>query len=161
METMLQQLDSLMPHGLTGSVVRTEGVAVSVAGFPAPVGALVEIDRQAGSALLAEVIGFQGQETLLYPFQEVAGVRHGNRVRLVRTAQFLPVGEQLLGRIVDAHASPIDGLPQPTLNQRVELNRQPPPAVERPRIHQAISTGVRAVDGLLTCGLGQRLSTLR
>ncbi len=157
METLLEQLGSLMPTGITGSVVRTEGMAAAVAGFPAPVGALAEIERQTGEPVLTEVIGFRDQLTLLYPFGEMSGVRHGNRARLVRTSRSLAVGDALLGRIVDAQGNPIDGLPSPTLGHRAELRRRPPAAVDRPRIDSPISTGVRAIDGMLTCGVGQRL----
>ena len=76
-----------MPVEMVGSVVHTDGLATSVAGFPAPVGALVEIERQAGGTLRGEVIGFRDDTTIVYPFGHVAGVRRGNRVRLVSTAR--------------------------------------------------------------------------
>ena len=60
-----------MPTGLTGSIVRTEGLTAAVAGFPAPVGALVEIERQAGRPVEAEVIGFRNATTLVYPLGEL------------------------------------------------------------------------------------------
>ena len=82
---------------MTGSIVRTEGLAAAVAGFPAPVGALVEIERQAGGPVEAEVIGFRDRTTLVYPLGEMTGVRHGNRVRLTRTSRTMRVGPELLG----------------------------------------------------------------
>ncbi|MGI8980764.1 MAG: FliI/YscN family ATPase [Pirellulaceae bacterium] len=151
------QLATIMPTGLTGSIVRTEGLTAAVAGFPAPVGALVEIERQAGRPIEAEVIGFRDSTTLVYPLGEMTGVRHGNRVRLTRTSRTLRVGTELLGRVIDARGKAIDGKPEPLLTERVPLTRKPPAAIDRPRIDRALSTGVRAIDSLLTCGVGQRL----
>jgi len=152
-----EQLEALMPTALIGSVAGTVGMTVSVAGFPAPVGAVAEIQRQAGPPLLAEVIGFRDELTLLYPFSDLGGVRHGNRVRLARTTRWLRVGEQLLGRVIDAGGHAVDGKPQPALQDRTSFHRRPPHPCHRPRIDQPLSTGVRAIDGLLTCGKGQRM----
>ena len=151
------QLAAVMPTELVGRVARTAGLTVSVAGFPAPVGAVAEIQRQAGPPLVAEVIGFRDQMTLLYPFGDLSGVRHGNRVRLRRTLRWLRVGEELLGRVIDAHGVAVDGNPQPCLPDRVAFCGSPPHPCTRPRIDEPLSTGIRSVDGLLTCGKGQRM----
>src|SRR5450432_1546361 len=96
------QLETILPTALVGSIVRTLGMTASVADFPAPIGAVVEIERQAGRPLAAEVIGFRDDLTLVYLLEEMTGVRRGNRVRLVRTSNWLPVGRELLGRVVNA-----------------------------------------------------------
>lgn len=150
-------LDTVLPAALEGSVVRTVGLTAGVADFPAPVGALVTIDRQGGGAVEGEVVGFQDQLTIVFPFDQLHGVRRGSRARLARTKDWLRVGDELIGRIVDARGRPVDGLPQPLLPERTTLDRRPPLAAERPRITEPISTGVRAIDGLLTCGRGQRM----
>lgn len=152
-----EQIDRVVPTALEGSVVHLSGMTVGVADFPAPVGAVVEIDRETGRPARAEVIGFREALTLVYPHENLQGVRRGNRVRLVRTLRWVSVGEELLGRVVDAQGMAIDGGPQPVLHQRAELNRRPPPAMQRPRITQPIATGIRAIDGLITCGKGQRM----
>lgn len=154
---LVDQLPQILPTGLVGSVARTVGATVSVADLPAPVGALVEIERLAGTPVLAEVIGFRDELTLVYPHQELDGVRRGDRVRLRRTTSWLRVGAGLLGRVIDAQGRVIDGRPQPALSARVPLLRDPPPPIERPRITEPLSTGIRALDGLLTCGKGQRM----
>lgn len=69
----------------------------------------------------------------------------------------LRVGRQLLGRVVDARGRTIDGRPQPSLDERRPLEARPTPATERPRIDAPLGSGVRAIDGMLTCGRGQRL----
>jgi flagellum-specific ATP synthase len=157
MQHLLDQLDTIMPTALDGSVVRTEGMMTAVADFPAPVGALVEIQRQTGAPIQGEVVGFRDDLTLIYPFQAVSGVRRGNRVHLRRTSRFLRVGEGLLGRVIDAQGEPTDGLRRVVLSDRVPYDRKAPPAVQRPPIEAPLATGVRAIDGLLTCGQGQRL----
>lgn len=151
------QLADIMPTRLEGSVVHTVGMAVAVAGFPAPVGALARIERTTGSPLDAEVVGFKDQLTLLYPLDELNGVRRGNRVRLRRTARWVRVGNELLGRVINARGTAFDGGPQPMLDDCIPLERKPPNPMERPAIDAPLTTGIRAIDGVLTCGKGQRM----
>jgi flagellum-specific ATP synthase len=157
MSDILDQLEGLNPVSLTGSVVRTAGMTVAAAGFPAPVGAVAEIHRESDEPLSAEVIGFRDDLTLLYPFSEMTGVRRGNRVRLARTTRWLRVGSALLGRVIDAQGRTVDNQPHPVLPDRVTFHRMPPHPCDRPRIQEPLGTGVRAIDGLLTCGKGQRM----
>ncbi len=151
------QLPTIMTTSLTGSVVRTEGMMTGVAGFPAPVGALAEIDRQTGAGIEGEVVGFRDGLTWVFPFRALSGVRHGSRVRLKRTSRALYAGPGLLGRVVDAHGKPTDGFQPPVLPDLVPLDAPPLPAVQRPRIDTPLGTGIRVIDGLLTCGRGQRI----
>jgi len=154
---LTDHLTAIIPTALEGRVVRTVGMTAAVAGFPAPVGALAEIQRATEGPLDAQVIGFRDDLTLLYPFSDMDGVRHGNSVRLKRTKNWLRVGPGLLGRVVDARGNAIDGGPQPALAGRMLLERPPTSAAERPRIDEPLSTGIRAIDGMLTCGKGQRM----
>ena len=151
------RLEGIMSTALTGSVIRTEGMMTAVAGFPAPIGALAEIDREAGGPIEGEVVGFRDNVTLVFPFQPISGVRHGNRVRMKRTRRDVRVGNSLLGRVINAHGHVTDGLAPPALAHHVALDRPPIAAIERPTIDTPLGTGVRAIDGLLTCGRGQRV----
>lgn len=146
-----------MTSALTGSVVETVGMTAAVADFPAPVGAVVRIDRESGPMVEGDVVGFRDGRTLVYLLGASAGVRRGNCVKLVRTSRSLRVGPALLGRIIDARGRCIDGRGQPMLPDRVRLDRVPPAPTERPRITKALATGVHAIDAMLTCGRGQRL----
>jgi flagellum-specific ATP synthase len=157
MNSFQAQLDAVLPTAMTGSIVRTEGLAAALAGLPAPVGAVLTIDRLGLKPIEAEVIGFRGQETIAYPLGELTGVRRGDRVRLKQSRRMLRVGDELLGRVVDARGRAIDNRPPPVLPIHVPLSGATPIATERPRIDSPLSTGVRAIDGLLTCGLGQRI----
>src|SRR5688500_10169933 len=102
MPEIAEQLATILPTSLEGSVVRTIGTTAAVADFPAPLGAPVGLQRQAGPGVRAEVIGFRDHFTLVYPLEDMAGVRHGNRVRLMRTCRWLNVGDELLSRVIDA-----------------------------------------------------------
>ncbi|HID77463.1 MAG TPA: FliI/YscN family ATPase [Planctomycetaceae bacterium] len=152
-----EHLQHVMPTGLTGSVASTVGMNVQASGFPAPVGAIAEVQRQAGPPLRAEVVGFRNELTLLYPLEEPSGVRRGCAVRLVRTVPWIRLGDGLLGRVINAHGQAVDGRPQPVLEHRARRDRLPPHPCQRPRIDAPLATGVRAIDALLTCGKGQRM----
>ena len=157
MQRLTEHLDRIMPSAIRGTIVQTVGMTAAVAGFPAPVGSLAEIRRDSGGPLAAEVIGFRDSLTLLYPHEDLAGVRHGNKVVLRRSAPFLRVGEALLGRVIDARGNFVDGLPKPVLTERTPFHQDPPHACDRPPIREAIATGIRSIDGLITCGHGQRM----
>jgi len=152
-----KQISTIMPVRLVGSVVETIGMTISAIGFPAPVGAFANIERQGTEPLYAEVIGFKNQQTLLYPYSDISGIRRGNRVFLSKTFPWLRVGENMLGRIFNPEGRVVDGKPQPVLSDRVNFNNKPPDPCGRPRINKILSTGVRAIDGMFTCGRGQRI----
>jgi len=152
-----QQLSTIMSASLEGRVVQTVGATIAAGGFAAPLGAMAEIHRAAAAPLEAEVIGFRDHLTLLSPLDALSGVRRGDRVRLRRTNRTLRVGEALLGRVIDACGRPLDGKPLPLLPHHGDLDSRPPNPVQRPRIDTPLSTGIRAIDGLLTCGRGQRI----
>lgn len=157
LDTVFEQIRSVMPARLIGSVVRTEGMTVSATGFPAPIGSVARILQPGGRSIHAEVIGFRDQLTLLYSYADLTGVRPGSRIEMIRTVPWLRVGDELLGRVVDAFGNPIDDLPTPVLPNRVRFDQTCPDACRRPRIDTILSTGVRAIDGFLTVGRGQRI----
>ncbi len=150
-------VDGALLAGLTGSVVQTIGLTAAVADFPAPVGALVSIEQPQGPGIEAEVVGFRDQQTLVMPLGNLQGIRRGSPVKLVRTTRTLRVGDGLIGRVIDARGRAIDGRPQPMLQERMPYHSNGILPTQRPRIEAPLATGVRAVDGLLTCGQGQRL----
>ena len=137
--------------------MRIVGLTVAAAGFPAPLGAICRIHREQGSPVDAAVVGFQGEETLLLAYGDLAGVRRGNRVTLLQSVPAARVGDRLLGRVLDGRGRFIDNLPAPARPHRVPLHGTPTPPLGRPRIDAPLGTGVRVIDALLTCGKGQRL----
>ncbi len=142
---------------LTGSVARLTGAGAAVAGLPAPVGAEVRFAPTAGPAVEGVVTGFQDGETFVMPFADLAGVRRGDRVRLVRGTGDLAVGDGLIGRVLDGRGRVIDGRSAPPRPHAADPHAAPPPALGRAPIRQTFDTGVRVVDGLLTVGRGQRI----
>src|SRR4051812_34277045 len=109
MLTLNEQLRTIVPSRLEGRIVRIVGMTAAAADFPAPVGAIVSVESQTGDSIEAEVIGFRDDLTLLYLLESASGVRHGNRVRLIKTARWLRVGKELLGRVIDARGIAVDG----------------------------------------------------
>ena len=150
-------INDALPFALTGSVADMIGATLTVADLPAPLGAVVEIDRDSGPSIEGEVVGFRDQKTVVFPLQSLSGVRQGCRVRLIRSSRQVRVGPGLLGRVVNAHARCIDGRPHPMLDGRMRLDRPAPTSTERPAIDKPLTTGVRVIDGMLACGEGQRL----
>jgi flagellum-specific ATP synthase len=152
----LQRLTSPVKT-IIGTVVRTAGAAASIAGSSAPVGSLVEMERQSGEPAAGQVIGFREELTFVSPLGDMTGVRPGNRVWLSQGRREVHVGEALRGRVINAYGVPRDGRAEPRLDARIAANGCTLSVFDRPRIDTAIGTGVRAIDGLLPCGRGQRL----
>lgn len=152
-----QQIKQILPFRLTGRVTRIVGLTASVSGFPAPLGAVCAIDRENGQPVEAEVVGFQDEETLLLPYEELNGIRRGDRVSLIQSVPAVAVGDGILGRVLDGRGRCIDGKKQAMLSHRANLKAKPISPLNRPRIDTPLSTGIRTIDGLLTCGKGQRL----
>ncbi len=152
-----QQIDRIFPYALRGHVSKIVGLTAAVSGFPAPLGAVCRIQRESGDAVEAEVIGFQNDETLVLPYGALAGVRRGNRVTLEQSVPGVRVGERLRGRVLDGRGRFIDGRPAPELPHRARLHAETTSPLDRPRIDAPMGTGVRTIDSLLTCGVGQRL----
>src|SRR5205807_5592858 len=105
----------------------------------------------------AEVVGFRDSRTLLMPLGEMHGIGPGNAVTATGEQFRAVVGDQLLGRVVDALGRPLDGVAEPIRGPRRSTTASPPSPLERPAIRDRISLGVRALDALVPCGRGQRL----
>lgn len=156
-QSYIEQLNGINPFALTGSVVQTVGQTVIAEGFPVPVGAVAQIERPGAEPVSVQTIGFRGNQTILSPYDSLTGIRNGSRIRLVCSQPKLKIGDALLGRVVDALGNPVDDGPNMVLPQRVPFINAAPSPHKRPRIEQVLSTGIRAIDALLTCGRGQRL----
>lgn len=152
-----EQIAQILPVGLTGRITRLVGLTAAVSDFPAPLGALVHLEREHGEVVSAEVIGFSGEETLLLPHGELQGIRRGTRVRLKQSLPGVRVGDGLLGRVINSQGRFLDEHPPAVLPHRRALHAPPISPLHRPRIESPLATGIRAIDGMLTCGKGQRL----
>jgi flagellum-specific ATP synthase len=161
----IMEADLARRHGFVTNLI---GLIIEATGLQAEVGevCLVGTDRNR-AAVSAEVVGFRDGRTLLMPLGELHGIGPGTRVLATGAPFRIAVGESLLGRIVDGLGIPEDGRPaadEPdpsrpggTQAQARSTIASPPNALSRPRIRERVGLGVRALDGLVPCGRGQRL----
>ena len=105
----------------------------------------------------AEVVGFKDQRVLLMPYGKVEGIGLGSRVISTNTAFRVPVGEEIVGRVLDALGRPIDDGGDIEPSRYYPVENEPPAPLSRSRIKQVLPLGIRAIDGLLTVGRGQRM----
>jgi flagellum-specific ATP synthase len=125
--------------------------------LPAAVGDHCEILPPGGSPVRCEVIGFREGRASLASFDPAEGVRPGMEVVRRGAGPLVPAGEGLLGRVIDGLGRPVDGRGSLVGCTRVAVHQKPPAAMERARVLKPFVTGQRAIDGLLTCGRGQRI----
>lgn len=154
LENATTRLARAMPHRPEGTIVEVNGLIVEVAGIRAAIGDCLSVTN---TGLRLEVVGFKKTHLLTTPLGSTSGLRPGTRVRLVSHGGTAHVGDGLLGRVVDAFGDPIDGLFKPLGLQSVPLERDPPDAFARRPIRTPLATSVRAIDGLLPLGVGQRV----
>jgi flagellum-specific ATP synthase len=147
-------------HRRHGRVIDLIGLIIEATGLEAEVGEVCSIETGRGRATVpAEVVGFRAGRTLLMALGEAAGIGPGARVTATGRALRVEVSNDLLGRAIDGLGRPIDGL-GPLVGPGVisrDVQGSPPDPLERPRIHERVSLGVRALDALVPCGRGQRL----
>ena len=151
-----QGIKALPAGDLLGRVSKVVGLLVESRGPEASVGEQVLI-RMADRTITAEVVGFQDKQVLLMPVENTDGIRPGLMVEATGHLPDLPVSDDLLGRIIDPLGRPLDGGPPIRATAHVPIHGQPPNPMSRRRIGEVLSTGVRALDGLLTLGKGQRV----
>jgi type III secretion protein N (ATPase) len=144
------------PVRVTGSVREVVGLAIRAAIPGVRLGEVVEIQRRGEPPLPAEVVGFHLDEATLMPLGAPDGIGPDDPVRPTGRALSIPVGESVLGRVLDGLGRPLDGGPA-VVGEPWDVMRAPPSPMTRPRIAKALPLGVRAMDALLTVGEGQRI----
>jgi len=158
LEPYFQKLRRSSPIKTVGSVKRAVGLVVESQGPPVSVGELCEIVGQDHvGGIPAEVVGFRDNYVLTMPLFKVHGVKLGDRVVCRKKRAAVPVSPALLGRILDGLGRPIDHLGPIPADREYPLQPDSTNPLERKNIDNILGTGVRAIDGLLTCGKGQRL----
>lgn len=141
----------------TGQVEKLVGMVVEVAGLNAAIGSQCRVKLSCNNVKMCEVVGFRGSTALVMPYGDMQGLERGQKVSVLTHAPEVPVGDNLLGRVVNGMGEPIDNGPllQNMMHQRVLAS--PPPAMSRQRIVKKLDTGVRSIDSLVTVAQGQRL----
>jgi flagellum-specific ATP synthase len=149
-----------------GVVAALRGLTVLVDDLPLPVGSLVGVgaswrggssDDEESQATMGEVVGFAREHAIVMLLGQTTGIRAGDRVVGLQTAQTAPVGDRLLGRVVNGLGRPIDALGPIHETVALPIHPEPLSPLRRRRITQAMHTGVRAVDLMTTLGRGQRI----
>ena len=145
-----------VPIVACGKLVRGIGLTLEAVGCQMPVGSQCLIQTMEGE-IEAEVVGFAENITYLMPTTAVKGIVPGSRVQPLNREQGLAVGMELLGRVVDGNGQPLDGLGPIKSEKRVPLSRPPMNPLLRKPITQPLDVGVRAINSIVTVGLGQRM----
>ena len=141
-----------------GRLASYDGLMLEATGFPMPVGANARVIDADGHAALAEVVGFRGNRTLLMALDADAPHSAGARVEPDRRGGSVDVGETLLGRVMDALGNPIDGMGPIATSERWPLAGKRGNPLDRARVTEPFDMGVRAINALLTAGVGQRIA---
>jgi FliI/YscN family ATPase len=142
---------------VAGRVTRITGLVAEARGLTVPIGELCYIARREAAPLPAEVVGFREGRVFLMPLGDLVGVAPGDRTWATGRRVRVPVGMNLLGRVLGPMGEPLDSRGALRPEGYAPLLRPPPPAMARQRIVAPLATGIRVIDGLLTCGQGQRL----
>ena len=155
-------LNEIEPVKFSGKVKKVVGVTIEGTGPPAELGELCRIHiidnkNDKKRVLDAEVVGFKEDGIILMPYGDISGISQGCEIIGTGKTMEIPVGRSLLGRIVNGKCIPIDGKGSIVPETHYSIFRNSPGAMQRTRIKKRLSTGIKAIDGLLTVGQGQRV----
>lgn len=140
-----------------GRLESLNGLLIEGIGPIGSIGDLCQIYNNNGDVVFAEIVGFKHGKTLLMPLGHLQGISPGMKIENLRHPLQISVGDELLGRVLSGIAQPIDKLGSIQTKEKSDIDRHPPDPYLRKRITNIVSTGVRALDGIITAGQGQRL----
>ena len=140
-----------------GSVVRVSGLTVESTGPTVGLGELCGIQIRDGRRVLAEVVGFQKDHIVLLPLEHIDGISPGDAVTARTTPRHIILNESILGRVVNGLGEPIDNKGPLAGTDKKALDASSPPPLSREKITSPLALGIRSIDGVLTCGKGQRV----
>lgn len=142
----------------TGRVVQAVGTSLRVSGLPVRIGQRCEVhDRIGDTVVLADVVGIDKSEAVLVPLGGLQGIAVDSTVRIVSEQVSVPVGKALFGRVIDGFANAMDGGGEFGGCRQVPLSGAAPNPLNRSRVNERLTTGIKAIDTLMTVGVGQRL----
>ncbi len=145
------------PIRLQGRIHKVLGPMIEATGLRAGIGQLCLVQRGDGARIEAEVVGFRDRRSLLMPVGATRGIAPGDRIEDAGREPAAPVGEALLGRVLDGAGRPMDGAPLPRGVRQRPLHAPPPNPLARQTIDEPMQTGVRVLDACLPIGRGQRI----
>lgn len=154
----IEQLQQLDPVRVNGKVTQVIGLTVESEGPDASIGDVCLIYPAKGAKpIKAEVVGFRDNKVILMPLGELHAISPGCDVVGTGKPLSVQVGSELLGKVLDGLGQPLDGSFLPSRMQNYSTHNEPSNPLTRPRVKETLSIGVRAIDGLLTVGRGQRV----
>lgn len=153
-------LSSRQPYRTYGKVNKVVGLIAEGGGLKAPLGSICRLLPESGEPIPAEVVGFRDGALLFMPYGELRGVKPGTLIENANRPPVFPVGQGLLGRALDAFGHALDDKGPILPDDLYPLQADPPNPLTRPRIDSALDVGVRAINGLLTIGKGQRVGIM-
>lgn len=162
MQLLAERLAQYQTQGLStrpvasGKLVRVVGLTLEATGCRAPIGSLCKVDTMSGD-MEAEVVGFSGDNLYLMPSEQVNGILPGAKVTPLTEDAGLAVGMELLGRVIDGVGNPLDGLGPIYTDQKTTFSAPPINPLQRKPISEPLDVGIKAINGLLTVGKGQRI----
>ena len=157
----LERLESSEPLRVYGKVLEVVGLTIEATGPPTQIGDLCYVQAADGERRIpVEVVGFRRDRILLMPLADSRGIGPDSLLIPTHAPLRFRAGDGLIGRVVDGLGNPIDGKPPIRDGREVNVMAAAPRAMERTRITEAISTGVRSIDGMVTCGKGQRIGVM-
>ena len=155
---MIRQVYNAETYSLTGKIENIVGMSIEASGGHAAVGDICRIyDGESGRQVTAEVVGFKNDKILLMPYSEMNGISAGNFVRNTGQQLTLRVGESLRGRVINAMGQPIDGKGPIEDGTPYCITGSHINPLSRPPIRERMEFGVKAIDGMITIGKGQRI----
>jgi flagellum-specific ATP synthase len=153
----LPVVESAKPVRFHGRVTKVVGLVIEGYCPEVAVGSLCEVHSEGSPPIPAEVVGFRDSKTLLMPLGELRGVGLGSLISVRRENAALGVGPAMLGRVLDGLGEPIDDGPPLTFSDEYPIYAAPVNPMKRRQIRKPLNLGIRAINGLLTCGEGQRV----
>lgn len=158
LDKWLEQIARIDPVAVHGRVLKATGLVIEGSGPFGSIGELCEIVREDdGSRVIAEAVGFRDQRVLLMPLGDTRGIGPASRLIMQGRAASARVGPGLLGRVLDGLGAPLDGLGPVQIEAEYPLYAIPMNPLHRRRICEPLDVGIRAINGLLTCGRGQKI----
>lgn len=142
---------------LKGKVDKVIGMTIEAVGVTARIGEICKISMPDGNYILSEVVGFRDDKVVIVPYDDVSGIAPGSYIEATKDFLQIDVGDELKGRILDGLGRPMDDLGEFKNTKKYSVKSTPSNPLTRPRINERINMGVKAMDGLLTCGVGQRM----
>jgi len=146
-----------MPYRVGGAIAAVGGLALEATDLALPVGSLCKIRSLGGMESTAEVIGFRQDRTVLMPLGPIGGIARGDPIENISAAPTLSCSQRLLGRVLNGFGNPMDDRGAIPFGQLRRIDGRGVPCLNRVNIDKPIATSIRCIDGLATCGMGQRM----